>query len=1601
MAMPWEEFASPVVVDAKKVEPEPWKEFSPTVVAEEKKIESEKPQAIRDEDESIMPPLADSKDELPDENTPDWEPPEQKAFETTWDRTQPQRSPFVQYPTIRPEDIEGTDLGAGLKSIQTQLAGWLTGMVRGTLQTAVGSSEDVLATAVKPVMGPMAPLAEPMVRMYLKGLDRLIPGSKQKLTNLVVGKSTQDLQAKLAQPTDIEIEAEKDFKQNSIEALKAYGLPMKIAYESAGMAWRIAGTMLLAESAMGKGTAPGAATRIKETMGIGQTPFEKVAGLVKENTMKAGAKFAALMYTITPGTPEEKTKAAAVGFAFSVTPLIASGARSDGLAKLYTAAMNMGISAVSGSYNDTIEKARETAEALGEDWEKIGLAKQAKYWAASVVPQAVADVVMASGAKSVKAVEMAMRDKTIAAVMTMTGTKIPVTVTAKPMSREAINKQAQELLDRQPKEPAIIIEGEKPKAQVTTPVEIIPERPTGVSDLQQSLSEAKTHDIANAVIDIASESTKHWNDMQKLYWQKIRDGEVEPVKGSPKKADIVQALKDNWQPQTPLSPADVARTEPNYPPGYTDKWGGKVVKPSVVRLEEHAVPIKEAVNKSILGRESQAGFTPNAENPEAKTRAQVLNEGIDKALDHLRTLEFAPEEINDILDGMAKGKNKIEGVGKSAVEILKLAWAAETPEQAKAMINTARAAQGKPVFTDIAAKIRGGEPIPPKPTFSLKPQSRTELFDAMPSGIKKSPEGPQAIEDAINALPFELPADPEARANVKRTIVKNAYDIARARKEGRNGVEIAWEKTKAVLRSIDSARYWMNTIYNRTGDFKFLENDNLADRLAIQKEYEHHIETTRMLEQEGVPLDIIAHLRSNKTVDDAVKDVLGLDPIREENAKIVKEANKIINDDPRAKDIRKFISAIETSFRTTGAIETRSTQIIKFSNFWDKYGARLVEGEAGKGDKVALKNLQNMEKDMLPFRVNEQTGEAEHITRDKAIEAARIYKEKGIQALIDYESTQDYGSRRYYWPTEYKPEPESMSFTTENGLEVFDTDGMLGQKMRVPATEGTEKTRKLPTVTKEGVNRLDKSASTYNIWYRHMRNLKVQLHTYDLMNELGKSLNEHILDGTIGNEEAKLYALRLKNIWGKPQNVDVGTKVLLAANSLFWKTYFLSLGRIAWFGGRNVMQGSIFGTIHGQYNPLDVVGAYPKFLYNLSDKNSTLRTALATDFEQRINQSKAYFNEAMMLSAPGERQYAGMLMDAMSNFAGRTDTASRFFVYGPGYIITEGYANKLVQGKITQGKFENGLMFDTMSEGDARRVRGMMEKAKDANGRFTRTGLEPVIREIAGIKNANVNFLYRTSERAMLEQKTAWRPWLGIISYARGSADGLYWNGVKPLVDGIRMLKETGDLGNLRTVTYGARNILMQMLGYTVTSYVMSNLMGEKGDIEARKRGKTLPGQGMLGAISWTPLSPGVTRSFQIAKDVYNMAEAMTIIATGDTATLKKAMKITGTKLANDLLYMTLIGADLANIAESINNKAMISNVEALKYFFVDWGKGLPPGVDAHRTRAESFLHFIFQTDEFHDDREPWKKVSDSTVFGEAKRVGGNVRDKYKRMRVK
>lgn len=1664
MAFPWEEYQGATAVADKPKEVVPWEEYAP------KQIE----QPSSDEKgESVIPKVDDI--DLPDESMPDLPKP------TSEDLGKPQPSRYV--PSVKPEDIPGTDLASGLKSIQTQIAGWATGMARGALQTVMGTPENVLATPLKTAMGPIVPLAEPMTRMFLKGIDKLIPGTRQEIIDAIPGlKYTDQLAQKLAQPTDIEKEAQKDFEQNSTEALQAYGLPMQIAYQVADTAWKIAGTVILAESVMGKGTAP--QTHLGENVQVAQ-----LSKYMKDATMKAASKFAAFVFGTTPGTPEEKSKAAAVAFAFSATPLVASGARTDGLAKLFTAAMNMGISAVSGSYNDTVEKAMAIAETKGEDWDKIGLAKQSVYWAASAIPQAVADLTMALGAKSVRSVERAMRDKTIAAVNKLMGNEVPKIETTigetKPevsgKSRKTIPtsflrnpenltedfnvRQSGDLVgygEGQPKGTWEDFKSDIQKNGIKNPIEIyvnkdgkidvvegthrllaaeelgIKEVPfkatgytekiifptgessrqgtaatpegviqattpaTGVSDLQQSLAEAKTHDIANAVIDIASESTKHWNDMQKLYWQKIRDGEIESVKGSPKKTDIVQALKDNWQPEVPLAPVDVAKTESTMP-GYMRRWGN-APKESVKRLEDHISKVKEVIDKSVLATQTKQGYTPKPEEIGVSTKASVLKDGLDKAINHLKTLEFAPEEFYETIDGITKGKNKIEGIGSSAGEILKLAWAAETPEQAISMINTARAERGTSIFTDIPTAVRGGAPIVKPPERIVKEADYNEMFNAMPSKLKSSENGPAAIKAAINSLPFDLPQNITARENIVRAVVRNAYEISKAMDGGRADRDWSWENAKGFLRLFESSRYWVNSIYKRTGDYKFYKNHSEIERVKANKEYENQVEFDRIMTERKVPDDVKFYLErfSNRKLHDAVADVIGLDPYNEKHQAILKKAHEVINADKRSEDIKKVIDAIHAQSQSSVAAEVRSIMIIKWSNFWKKYGQRIAEGEAGKGDELTLRNLQNKEKDLLPAYISED-GNIEHITREQAFEASRIYEEKGVQGLVDYEYGQTYGTRKYYWMQSYTPE-ESFKINLGDGYEVFNADRLLGQDVDLqaaPKISGATEQRIMPTINpKTGMNNLNKKGSIFGMWHKHTRDIKVQLWTYELMRELSSSLNEHIKNGDINPAEAELYGKKLLNDWGIGQKTPWPAKILLKLNSLFWKQHFLSVARLGWWSGRNIFQGSGFGQINTQYRVGDVQWAYPVFAARMTDKNSTIRNAFNTDFAQRINQSRSFINERMYLGGPGETVKAGRIMEAINELSGMSDTGARLLVYGPGYVIAEKYAGRLAEGKITQGQFENGLMFDSMVAGDQMLVRDMMMQSRDVNGKFTRAGLEPVIREIAKIKNANVNFLYGTTERSLIEQTAAWRPFVGLISFARGSLENIYHAGIEPWLEGMDMYAKTKDASYLKTTDLGFKVIVSSVLAYAVSSTVMSYLLGEKRDYKSVDVKKTKPGHGLIDSSRYVPFSPGISKSGEITMNLLDLADSFNILMTRDTDAFKKALNDRSTTLANNAIYMIPILADLGHLAKTTGNVAMTENVDAVKYWVHDVWKGIPPkGIDADRAWYESLQQLLFGTSEFGDDRKLLERLRDSSIYGELKQVGENERTEALRKR--
>ncbi|MFH0880517.1 MAG: hypothetical protein V2A34_12445, partial [Lentisphaerota bacterium] len=125
------------------------------------------------------------------------------------------------------------------------------------------------------------------------------------------------------------------------------GLGAKVAYGLASGAWRTAALILQAE--------------------LAQAPM--VPGVQKINDLKwmtglkphlsklapNAARFGAFVYVDTPGSHEEKMQAAGRAMGYGMVPAVAGGASSDGMAKLFALALNMGMSLNDPAYAGMFE----------------------------------------------------------------------------------------------------------------------------------------------------------------------------------------------------------------------------------------------------------------------------------------------------------------------------------------------------------------------------------------------------------------------------------------------------------------------------------------------------------------------------------------------------------------------------------------------------------------------------------------------------------------------------------------------------------------------------------------------------------------------------------------------------------------------------------------------------------------------------------------------------------------------------------------------------------------------------------------------------------------------------------------------------------------------------------------------------------------------------------------------------------------------------------------------------------------------------------------------------------------------------------------------
>jgi hypothetical protein len=336
-----------------------------------------------------------------------------------------------------------------------------------------------------------------------------------------------------------------------------------------------------------------------------------------------------------------------------------------------------------------------------------------------------------------------------------------------------------------------------------------------------------------------------------------------------------------------------------------------------------------------------------------------------------------------------------------------------------------------------------------------------------------------------------------------------------------------------------------------------------------------------------------------------------------------------------------------------------------------------------------------------------------------------------------------------------------------------------------------------------------------------------------------KAINEHLWNATgryVGDSEA----------------MKVLTSAMTPANNAFWRLYFLDPQRLGWWMARQTVQQMAYSGVYMTPKTAarmvnTIAGALKK-----ENKGWLPETAEATkDYPWRVSQRHEIAERMLREVEPqklGDFQSRfELLTDWLAEVASMSDEAPRFLTYAhsfeTGLIAARPYAKDHKLGKLRGELNLDGLPV-TMS----------------ARLRLAAVGNDPVkfAKDYALVMADMVNFRYATSSRSAIEQTKGARSVVGLYTFARGTAELAYYQGLKQFYTGMF------DGGGVAMALRG----LMSMVGMLITSqlaYALLMASVGRGDYQ-------LPG-----VLAWTPFSPGVSI---IADMLERTAKAVQLMST-------------------------------------------------------------------------------------------------------------------------
>lgn len=960
--------------------------------------------------------------------------------------------------------------------------------------------------------------------------------------------------------------------------------------------------------------------------------------------------------------------------------------------------------------------------------------------------------------------------------------------------------------------------------------------------------------------------------------------------------------------------------------------------------------------------------------------------------------DFALERLSDkqvrtLIDKAPR--DKVPGVGVGAAEVLKAFYRADTFEEGLERLNRMRMLRGAAVITDIGKIAQGGIPTEDTPFFRLRDEDKADIVEGMPANLKRSAEGQEVIRRTLGSVDYDLPdkfEQSDARKFAIRRLSKQALRAFRNTTEGKMSLYGKYRDSFSRAMVWGSMRYAMGDVALANNNPKlfntYVEFDRKirAAHYTVEKEIDQLyikaklIKSIGRIDKLGRAIGEIAFkvspkersdtslrlfLSSKPALDSALVTILGIDPRTAtfEQARELVAAEKVISDlkesDPqRHKDLMSFMKAIKEDLQGPTAFNVRYIQLRRWMDFWLEKGEEITRREAKgqtKESDDSMRALLAEEEKFTPKRFDPQTNKAEPVARADMQEAARIFRINGKAGLMEHFETVKWGIRQFYWMTVGEMNPErlfpSMIKSILPDLSDKETKSSLNLTGEINS--------------RVGFGNFKQGTLLSNLW-RHKTSLQAQADTYDEGRDILRTLDGYANEGKIPKWAFEGMVKYVRSQWGKPDVPDSWVRFLQKFNTAFWTAYPFAISRIAWYSARNFMfQGQIWGPIHTQFRPGDVLAVYPRMFQEIRNPESTVRAYITDVWAKDISQKKAIFYERYLLLDPSEgRQLKGKVLfanqrlwDIGSNLMSASDSANRFLIAVPGYLITEKHVNRFIEGRINQAELEIALKIPALHPMQQNLLMKKFHQARQNGGR--RKDFEDFIREKTQIANENINYIYRLAGRSPREQTANIRPFIGLPTYPRGTFERLFRNGMQPV---MRAFEEwaandfKAGTFDWRTFSAGFAVVVEHLVAHAFTTILAANLIGEKRDPFESDVKETVPTFGWLHSMTFGGLNPGTSVFVDLTVKSGRILAAMMNDSPEDFE-----RKVAS--LADEAIYFLPILNDLANMFESTGNYAGASNARLLFNHFERM-----PG-NARRTLWESFAHFLFGTFEFHDGR--------------------------------